>query len=199
GGSGSGVLAFLTLSIGTALTLLGVGLVQAAVAHALVEVDAGRPIGPIGAYRLAVRRAGPLFGALVVAGVGVSLLASSLFLIPIAVWLAGRWALIAPVIELEDCSAVAALRRSWRLTRTHWLKVTSLVVAGAALVLVAGPLVGVLLILGTTLPFGWVNIVAGVLYAVAMPFVAVTTTYVYVDCRIREEREAEQEPAQLPA
>ena len=50
--------------IGTALTLLGLGLVQAATARALVEIDAGRPIGPLGAYRLAFDSVAPLFGAL---------------------------------------------------------------------------------------------------------------------------------------
>ena len=43
----------------------------------------------------------PLFGALLVASIVVSLLASSIFLIPIAVWLAGRWALIARRLEAE--------------------------------------------------------------------------------------------------
>ena len=58
----------------------------------------------------------PLFGALVIAASVVSLLATSLFLIPIAVWLAVRWSLIAPTVELEDVSALGALRRSGRLS-----------------------------------------------------------------------------------
>ena len=39
-----------------ALTLLGLGLVQAATACALVEIDEGRPIGPVQAYRIALRQ-----------------------------------------------------------------------------------------------------------------------------------------------
>jgi hypothetical protein len=198
GDSASGVLAFLALAVGTALTLLGLGLVMAAAACALVEIDAGRPVGPVAAYRLAARSMRPLFGALVIAATAISLLASSFFLIPVAIWLAGRWALIAPIIQLEGRMAFAALHRSGQLTSRRWFKVASLIVAGAALVLIAGPLVGVALILGTDLPFWLVNVVAGVLYAVAMPFVAVATTYVYVDARIWHER-AEQAPVQLPA
>jgi hypothetical protein len=109
----------------------------------------------------------PLFGSLLVASFAVSLLASSIFLLPIAVWLAGLWALVAPTIELEDVSAVGALRRSGRLVRGRWLKVASLIV--------------------------------GVVYAVAMPFVALTTAYVYFHARTRVELEAESELSELRA
>jgi len=199
GGEHDGLAAFFVLAVGTALALLGLGFVQAATARALVEIDAGRPIGPLSSYRLALDSVAPLFGALVVAALVVSLLASSIFLIPIAVWLAGRWALIVPAIELEGASALGALRRSGRLVRRRWLKVASLIVLGGALALVVGPLVGVLLILATDAPFWLVNVIAGVVYAVTMPFVAVTTAYVYFDARIRDELAAELDPDQLPA
>jgi hypothetical protein len=199
GGESNGLLALFVLAIGTALTLLGLGLIQAVCARALVEIDEGRPIGVLGAYRLAYDAVAPLFGALLVASIAISLLASSIFLIPIAVWLAGRWALIAPAIELEELSAAGALRRSGRLVRRRWLKVASLIVAGGALVVIAGPLIGVLLILVTDAPFWLVNIIAGIVYTVAMPLVALVTAYVYFDARTRGELEAESELTELPA
>ncbi|HYX77086.1 MAG TPA: hypothetical protein VE757_07915, partial [Gaiellaceae bacterium] len=198
GGESSGVLAFVVLAIGTALTLLALGVLQAATARALVEIDRERPVGPLQAYRLALDSVGPLFGALLIATLAVSLLASSIFLLPIAVWLAGRWALIAPVTELEHVSAPAALRRSGRLVRKRWLKVTTLIVAGGALVLVIGPLIGVLLILLTNAPFWLVNVIAGIVYAITMPFVALATAYVYFDARVRSELAGEREAAVLP-
>ena len=199
-GAGSGGFAgFVALALGTTFTLLGLGLVQAATARALVELDAGRSVGPLQAYRLALVRAARLFKALLLAVVAVALLASSIFLLPIAIWLAGRWALIAPVVELEDAEALAALRRSRHLVRGHWLKVTSLVVVGGGLVLVLGPLIGALLILATNAPFWLVNVVAGAIYAVTMPIVALTTAYLYFDCRVREELRAEETGDQLPA
>jgi hypothetical protein len=199
GGESNGFVALVVVAIGTALTLLGLGVVQAATARALVEIDDGRSVGPVGAYRLAFDSVAPLFGALLIATIVVSLLASSIFLVPIAVWLAGRWALIAPAIELERLSALGGLRRSRSLSRGRWLKLATLIVAGAALVLAIGPLVGVLLILLTTAPFWLVNVIAGIIYAVAMPFVAITTAYVYFDCRVRHELAAEKEPHLLPA
>ena len=198
-GSGpGGLLGFFVLAIGTALTLLGLGTAQAATARALVEVDRGHPVGPLRAYLLAADSIRPLLGALVIAATVVSLLVSSIYLIPIAVWLAGRWALIAPSIELEQRGALAGLRRSRLLVQGAWLKVTSLIVVGAALSIAVGPIVGALLILATSAPFWLVNVIAGLIYTVTMPLVAITTAYVYFDRRVADEL-AEHASPELPA
>ena len=198
-GSGpGGLLGLFVLAMGTALTLLGLGLAQAATARALVEVDRGRPVGPLRAYLLAADSIRPLLGALVIAATAVSLLVGSIYLIPIAIWLAGRWALIAPSIELEGLGALAGLRRSRLLVQGAWLKVASLIVVGAALAIVVGPIVGALLILATSAPFWLVNLIAGAIYAVTLPLVALTTTYVYFDRRVADEL-AEPAPSDLPA
>jgi len=198
-GENNGLIVFFGLAVGTALTLLGLGFVQAATARALVEIDRERPVGPLHAYRMAFDCIRPLFGALVIAASVVSLLVTSLFLLPVAVWLAGRWSLIAPTIELEDVSALGALRRSGRLTRGRWLKAASLLVVGGAIVLGVGPILGVLLILVTNAPFWLVNVIAGLVYAVTMPFLALTTAYVYFDLRVRNELAPADEPDALPA
>jgi hypothetical protein len=195
----SGLASFVALVIGTSLTLLGLGLVQAATARALVELDRGENVSALSAYRLALDSVVPLFGALLAAVLAVSLLASTFYLLPIAIWLAGRWALVVPVVELEEASALDALRRSRELVRGRWLKVASLIVAGGAVVLGLGPLVGVLLILVTNAPFWLVNVVAGVVYAVTMPIVALATAYAYFDARVRVEVEGEHHPAELAA
>jgi hypothetical protein len=199
GQGSSGAAGFLALALGTTLTLIGLGLVQAATARALIELDADRSIGPVHAYRLSLARARRLFRALPVAVVIVSLLATSFYLLPVAIWLAGRWALVVPVVELEDLRARDALRRSRALTRRRWLKVASLVVAGGGLVLLLGPLIGALLILATNAPFWLVNVIAAVIYAVTMPIVALTTAYVYFDCRVRDELRPEETDDRLPA
>jgi hypothetical protein len=199
GAEGNSLVAFFAIAIGTALTLLGLGLVQAATARALVELDRGRPIGPLRAYLLARDSIRPLLGALFLAAVVVSLLASSIYFSPLALWLAGRWALIAPAIELEELSALEGLGRSRRLVRGKWFKVTSLIVIGAVLAFVIGPLVGVVLILTTGAPFWLVNLVAGVIYALTMPLVAITTVYVYFDRRVASELGDEIEVGMLPA
>jgi hypothetical protein len=195
---GAGALVLLVVAIGTTLTFLGLALVQAATACAVMEFDAGRSISPLQAYRIALAKLRPLLGALGIAvGVWIVLTATGI-LIPVALWLLVRWALFAQVIELEGCSAVDALHRSAELARRRWLRVASLVGVGAALALAAGPLLGALLIFLTTAPLALLNVVAGVVYALAMPLVALTTTYVYLDARVRHELEP-AEAGELPA
>jgi hypothetical protein len=198
-GESAGALLFLVVAIGTTLALLGFGLVQAATACALVEIDAGRPIGAVAAYRAALSKTRPLLGGLAILVVVWLALNATTILIPVAIWLVVRWLLLAQVVELEGTSARGGLRRSAELVRGRWFRVASLVGIGAAIGLAAGPLLGALLILLTDAPLALMNIVAGIVYALAMPFVALTTSYVYFDSRGREGLEPEDAPALLPA
>jgi hypothetical protein len=198
-GEPAGGHAFLSVVIGTTFALLGLGLVQAAAACALVEIDAGRPIGVLDAYRLALRRVRPLLGAIVVFVLVWVALSATAILIPVAVWLAVRWCLIAPVVELEERSALAAIRRSAELVGGRWARVASLVVASAAIALITGPFLGALLIFATETPLALLNVVAGVVYALAMPFVALVTSYAYFDARARFELEPVERISELPA
>jgi hypothetical protein len=120
-------------------------------------------------------------------------------LIPVAVWLAVRWSFLAQAIVLEDSPALGSLRRSGQLVRRRWLRVGSLVGIGAVLALLAGPLLGALLILFIDAPLALMNILAGIVYALALPFVALVTTYVYFDARTRQELPGDDEPGELPA
>jgi hypothetical protein len=197
---GGGFRVLLALGIGIVLTLLGLALVQAASARAIAEIDAGRPIGAIGAYRMAFDGIRPLLGALAVAVAVVGALTLTTVLIPIAVWLAVRWALLVPAVELERRSSIRALGRSGSLVRRQWLKVGTLVTVAGFLAVVIGPLLGALLILVADAPFELVNVVAALLYAVAMPFVGITTMYVYADTLARERLdESRAAAAELPA
>jgi hypothetical protein len=198
-GEAAGALVLVVVGIGTTLTLLGLALVQAATTCALVEIDAGRSIGPIRAYRIALTRTRPLFGALAIAVAAWAALTATVVLIPVAVWLLVRWALFAQNVELEGLTAVKALRRSAELVRGRWFHVASLVGAGAALGILAGPFLGAVLILLTSAPPAWLNLVSGIVHALALPFVALTTSYVYFDARTRRELEATDEPHELPA
>ncbi|HEX3291881.1 MAG TPA: hypothetical protein VHR46_10850 [Gaiella sp.] len=195
----AGVFAYVAVVVGTTLTLLGLGLVQAATACALFELDAGRPVSPVEAYRLALRRLGPLLGALLIAVATWILLATSVVLLPIGIWLIVRWSLLAPAVELEDRDAVGALRRSAELVRRRWLRVGSLVGLGGLIALLAGPVVGALLIFVSNSSLALLNLVAGVVYAITLPFVALVTSYVYFDARVREKLEPRDVRRELPA
>ncbi|HTR33260.1 MAG TPA: hypothetical protein VMH47_05240 [Gaiellaceae bacterium] len=198
GGEGGGDRAWLVFAIGTLLSLAGMMLVQAAAGRAMVEIDAGRPAGIARAYRLAFARARPLVAALAIAVPVLTLLAASVVLAPLALAIGAIWGLVVPCVELESLRGAVALRRSTALARHAWFKVLTLVVGGAALVLVTGPLVGILLLLGTGASFSLVNVVAGVVYAIFMPLVGIATTYVYYDAVGREQLTPAPAGAVLP-
>ena len=199
GGEGGGWQVAFAVYVGTVLTIFTLTFVQAASARAIAEIDAGRPVSVRRTYRLVLDSVKPLLGANSVAVAAVTLLALSVFLIPVAIWLVVRWSLLAQAVELERHSALGALRRSAVLVRRQWLKVGTLVVVASLLAILAGPLVGVLLLLGVAdAPFELVNFIAALIYAVAMPFVGIVTTYVYFDTLAREELE-EPVAAELPA
>jgi hypothetical protein len=75
----------------------------------------------------------------------------------------------------------------------------SLVVVGAAIALAFGPVAGALLIAGTDAPFWLLNIVSGLVYMLATPLVALTTTYVYFDAVVHERLGIQEGLDVLPA
>ena len=198
-GEGGGVFVFLVFVIGTALTLLGLSLVVAATARALVEIENGRPIGPIGAYRLAFDKARPLFRAVAITVVAVSLLAQlrrahpdrRLAGGPLG---AGR---VRGRIRGSLGNRCAAAKWPPRPPAMAEGRLVRGVRSGDCSRL--GPLVGALLIVLTSAPLATLNLVAGVVNAVTIPFVALTTAYVYFDARARVELEPADEPDELPA
>jgi len=198
-GEAAGAWAFLSVVVGTTFVLLGLGLVQAATACALVEIDANRRVGAWRAYRLALRRIGPLVGAIALFVLFWVVLTSTVLLIPVAVWLAIRWCLAAPVVELDDRRPFQSLRRSAELVRRRWIRVGSLVGVSAAVALVAGPLLGAILIFVTDAPLALLNVFAGLVYALLMPYVALVTSFVYFDARARVELEPIEQVSELPA
>jgi pilus assembly protein TadC len=89
-------------------------------------------------------------------------------------------------------------QRSARLIRGHWIKVATLTIVLGLIAVVLGPLVGTALILSTSLPLWILNIVAGVVYVLTMPYVALATGYVYFDMRVREQLEDRTQPTVVP-
>jgi hypothetical protein len=197
-GESAGGSAFLAVLVGTALALFGLAIVQAATSVALLELDAGRSLRPQAAYRRVRSRIPALLRGIALFVLVWVVLSSIPVLLPVAIVLAVRWCLLAPVAVVEGRGGLAALRRSGRLVATRWFRTGSLVGLSAAVALVSGPLLGALLIFVADVPLAFLNVVAGVVYAVALPFVGLVTAYVYFDARARVELESGP-PSELPA
>jgi hypothetical protein len=179
----------------------GIVLVIAATTHALGEIDRGAQVGVRGAYRLALTRWRSLLGAFLVSAAVVGVLAVTVVLSLVALVLAVLFALFVPVITYDGLPAVRALRRSASLVRHRVVKTAALLAASIVLAGIVGPVFGTVLILVTGAPFAVVNIVAGITFALLMPYVGLMVGYLYFDAEVRDRlaHQAVDRPVVLPA
>jgi len=189
---------FLAISLGIDFTIFGLAIVQAATAVAMVQIDAGREVTALGAYRKILPRLGALLGAVLVAAIIIGILGLSTIGALLAIWLFVRWALIAQPVVLEDASAFGALKRSAQLVRGQWWRTASLMLFVTVIALLLGPLCGTLLLFVTHASFDFINLVSSIVYAVVLPYVAIVSTYVYFDVRVAKQAEESEAGDVLP-
>jgi hypothetical protein len=148
----------------------------------------------VSAYRAVAPRLGTLVVALVIVVVVEVVLGLTAALIPVAVFLLVRWSLLGAVVGAEGADApLGVLRRSAALARGNWWRTASILLVVAA-ALLAGPAVGVLVLLFTGAAFDLVNLIAALVYTAALPFAAVAMSYLYFDLRERGAAEAAGHP-----
>jgi hypothetical protein len=124
----------------------------------------------------------------------VTLLASTWWLLPVALWLLSRWTVAMPATELEDQGVRAGLRRSAELTTGRRIRSMLL---GGFLVWLAFSLpsgVGAVVLLLTGWPFWVTNLVSIVVAAVLVPASSIGLTLLYYDLRQRKTQ-PQDEPA----
>jgi hypothetical protein len=184
---------FVALALGLLLTVFGLSVVQSATAIAMVEIDAGRSVTVLGAYKKALPMVRSLLGTVLVAAVVIALAGLTAVGLVVSAWLLVRWAFLAQVVVLEGDSGRLALARSARLVRGDWWRVASLLLFVAGVALLLGPVVGTLLLLASSASFDFINLVSSVVYAVVLPYVAIATTYLYFDLSLAEELGGEED------
>jgi hypothetical protein len=200
-GTRNGFVASLAFALGLVFTLFGLVVVQAATASALVEIDAGRPVSALSAYRSLAGRLRSLAVALAVVTLTQIVLDLTIALIPVAAYLLVRWSLLGVVVGVETDPSPGLLRRSATLSRRNWWRVASVTVGVTGLALLAGPFVGALALVATGAAFDLVNLIAALIYVAALPFAAAVMTYLYYDLRVRSQITPVAKPAadDLPA
>jgi hypothetical protein len=200
-GERNGFVDTLALSLGVVLTIFGYAVVQAATARALVEMDAGRPVTALRAYRLIAPRLGGLLLALIVVVPLQLVLDVTVVLIPVALFLLVRWSLLGVVLGVEHRSGLSALGRSGAVTRGYWWRTATVVLGISGVALLLGPAIGALTLLFTGAAFDLVNLIAALVYVAALPFAAIVTTYLYFDLGARQEAAPAEEldADELPA
>jgi Vacuolar protein sorting-associated protein 62 len=193
-GEQNAVVATLAFGLGLVITLLGFAFVLAVTARAMAEIDAGRRVTAVSAYRAVIGHLPLLLRPLAVLVALHVVLNWTVVFLPVSVYLLVRWGLLAAIVELEH-NQRHALRRSWALTHGHWWRSATIIVGVTGAALLIGPIVGGLVLVGTGAAFNFVNLIAGVVYVAALPFAAIAITYLYFDLREREEPSAVEQPA----
>jgi hypothetical protein len=199
-GASNAFVEILVFALSIFLTLVALTIVQGATAIAVTELDASHSIDARSAYRMGFRRIPLLIRTLLIVIVIVALLDLTLIGAIVAAWLVVRWSLLAQAAVLPDSDG-GPLRRSTKLTKRHWWKTASVTGLVVGLGLLIGPVVGALLLILTSASFDFVDIAAALINVVVLPYVAITTTYLYYDLDVRR-RLAEPKPTsvrELPA
>lgn len=195
-GERNAFVATLALGLGVLISLLGFAVAQAATAWALTRIDAGETVRPGAAYRAILPRLRPLLLSLAVVVVVQLILDLTIVLIPVAIFLLGRWALFAVLAGRDEEGGRGLLRRSATLSHGHWWRVASIGIGVTAVAFLVGPLLGLLALVATSASFNVINIISAVVYVALLPYPAIAMTYLAGDLRARHAAEdARPDPA----
>jgi hypothetical protein len=184
GGEGQFTLS-IALIVGGAGSLLAFVVMTAATAEAMRRAAEREAVTAWGAYRALIPRWKSLVGATALATLGVLLLFITIIGIPWAIRQAIRWTFFPQVFVFEQADARGCLRRSSQLVQGRWWRTAALGLILIVIGLATGLLVGLALLFLTTAPLTLVNFVGALVYAVALPYVAVALTLAYCDRVVR--------------
>jgi hypothetical protein len=177
-----------------ALDIIALALIPVVVVLAMERIDQDLPVRFGELARATARVAWRTLRTWVVYVLVVTLLASTLIGIPVAIWLAVRWSMFPQVIAVEGSGTRASLRRSARLVRGSWIKTAIIGFLAVWLPDYLGPFVGALVIFALGVDFEIANFAATLAFLCLLPFGAAMRAYLYHDLRVREaHREHELE------
>ena len=162
--------------LGSLVQIVAAFLLQATLVKAVQDVRDGRADMSIGdTVRAAVPYLGAVAGASILAGIAITI-GLILIIVP-GLYLITIWAVIVPVIVLEQSGALASFGRSQRLVRGNGWHVFGTLVLVYIIMLAVGIILGLIFsALPHSLANGLSSIISGTLIA---PFLALVVTLVY--------------------
>ena len=187
-GERTGAGLFLALLVGAIPALFSYVTVNAAVSHAMGDLEAGRDPTVSGSYRVVVARAGALYGGLARATVIVGALFASIVGIPWGVRQFVRYQFLAPVVMLEERDAGNGLRRSSELTTQRWWHTAFVITLVHGVMFLVSLLIGLLtLVVVTALPLWFFMVLFALVSTALSPVVAIAVTQLYGDAVVQRD------------
>jgi hypothetical protein len=95
-------------------------------------------------------------------------------------FLTARWA-VAPAVAVNGSGFRASLREGSALTKGHRWRVGTVVVVAATVATLLGPFVGALVLIATGTSFGFVNVLAALVTALLLPWLAIVIVMIHGD------------------
>jgi hypothetical protein len=166
---------------------VGFAIVSGAVVAYLRLLEAGGEGGARASYRALYPRLWRVILGQLLAIVLAGLLLFTVIGIPFAIYFYFAWQLIQQEIIFKDASIRDAFRGSAALVRGHWWRTVAVTGILSLLALVAGPLLGFVLIFLNLSPV-LVNLIGSVVFALLIPYVAIGRTLLYFDLTAREAK-----------
>jgi hypothetical protein len=127
-----------------------------------------------------------IVAALLLATLGLFLMAITVIGIPFAIWKLVGWSFVGQEVLFTDKSLRESFHGSSELVRGRWWHAVRVVVFLAALLLVAGPVLTLGLIF-TPLPFLAINLLGALIFALLIPYATIGQTLLYFDLQARAE------------
>lgn len=169
-------------------------LVSATVALVLRNLDSGRRLGCVKAYRFTLRRFWSLLGAAAIAVLVQLAIALTVIGIPWAVRRFIQRVFVLIEVVLHGHSARSSQRASADVVRGSWWR-TAIFVGLLYLITVAvGPIVGFVLLFTTRMSPFLIDIGGSLIYTAVFPYAAIAGTLLYFDL-LERRREASEAPA----
>ncbi|MGH3037977.1 MAG: hypothetical protein ACRDLZ_00990 [Gaiellaceae bacterium] len=176
------------LRLDISLTALSTILATAAIALVLRNLDSGRILGCVKAYRFVLRRFWSLLGAALIVVLVQVLLLLTIVGIPIAIYRLVRRVFVLHEVVLRGHGARSSQGASVALVRGNWWR-TALVLGLLYLILIGvGPVIGFVLLFTTGIAPIVINALGSVIYMVVFPYAAIAGTLLYFD--LEERRRA---------
>jgi len=184
--------ALVTLGIGALVNLALVPFIYGAVTYAACESALGRPVTAVGVLTGVLRRYFALLGYWVLIG----LMGVLFCLLPLWIWIWVAWAVVMPVMFVENVGLGAALSRSWRLVEGRWWRTFLIIFLLFVVYEVVRTALGAFLTLGQALlqllfpsiVILWFTASSTVIIdSLVNPVIQIAIVLIYFDLRVRKE------------
>jgi hypothetical protein len=175
---------------------IGFAIVGGAVTAYMRFLVEGEPGGMREAYRYMYERLSRLVAAQLLAVFLAALLVVTIIGIPFALYFYFAWQFVQQEIIFKDAGMRDAFRGSHAIVRGHWWRTVAMIGLLSLLALVAGPVLGFLLIFLNFSPT-LVNLVGSIVYGLLIPYVAIGRTLLYFDLEAREGEPASERRRRL--